>query len=365
MGKDTLKLIRKIQLLVDLPTKEEKKESLSTLYQWQNRCFRAANLIVSHLYVQEMIKDFFYLSEGVRYKLSDEKKDEAGILNRSRMNSTYRVVSDCFKGEIPTNILNSLNNTLINTFGKNRQEYWKGERSLMNFKRNIAFPFDMEGVHGLSYNEAKNAFCFRLFSIPLKTYLGRDYTDKRSLLEQVVAGETKMCTSRIQLKDGKIFMLATFEFEKEKHSLKPEVIAEASLSLEYPIAVKCGKAKLSIGTREEFLYRRLAIQAARKRAQEGATYSKSGKGRKRKTKAAERFRKLERNYVDNRLHLYSRKLIDFCIKHQAGTLILLNQEDKIGIAREEEFVLRNWSYYELMIKIKYKAQKTGIELITD
>ncbi len=100
MGKDTLKLTRKIQLLIDLPTKEEKKKAFNKLYQWQNRCFRAANLIVSHLYIQDMIKDFLYLSEGIKYKLADEKKDDAGILNRSRMNSTYRVVSDRFKGEI-------------------------------------------------------------------------------------------------------------------------------------------------------------------------------------------------------------------------------------------------------------------------
>jgi len=44
---------------------------------------------------------------------------------------------------------------------------------------------------------------------------------------------------------------------------------------------------------------------------------------------------------------------------------LLNQEDKIGIAKEEEFVFRNWSYYELMTKIKYKADKAGVELIID
>ena len=76
MEKPTLKLTRKIQLLVDLPTQEERKEALDKLYQWQNRCFRAANLIVSHLYVQENIKDFFYLSEGIKYKLANEKKDE-------------------------------------------------------------------------------------------------------------------------------------------------------------------------------------------------------------------------------------------------------------------------------------------------
>ena len=44
-------------------------------------------------------------------------------------------------------------------------------------------------------------------------------------------------------------------------------------------------------------------------------------------------------------------------------LHLLNQEDKVDIAKKEEFVLRNWSYYELMTKIKYKAEKAGIELI--
>jgi len=65
------------------------------------------------------------------------------------------------------------------------------------------------------------------------------------------------------------------------------------------------------------------------------------------------------------LHVYSRKLIDFCIKHEAGTLILLNQEDKMEIAKEDGFVLRNWNYYELMTKIKYKAEKAGIELIVD
>ncbi|MCX2681069.1 transposase [Galbibacter sp. EGI 63066] len=363
MKNSTLKLTRKIQLLVDLPTQEERKEALDKLYRWQNRCYRAANLIVSHLYVQEMIKDFFYLSEGIRYKLADEKKDEDGILQCYRLNATYRVISNRFKGEIPTNILLSLNKTLVSTFYKKKSEYWKGMRSLDNFKSDMAFPFLPINIRKLHYEEQKKAFCFRLFKIPFKTYLGRDFNDKRKLLERFVNGDIKLCASHIKLKGKKTFWLATFEIEKEKHDLKPEVVAEASLSLEYPMIVKIGSTRLSIGTREEFLYRRLAIQAARKRTLEGIAYCKSGKGRKRKLKAVDKFHNTESNYVDHRLHVYSRKLIDFCVKHQAGTLILLNQEDKIAIAKEEEFVLRNWSYYELMTKIKYKAEKAGIELI--
>lgn len=365
MEKTTLKLTRKIQILADLPTTEERKETLDTLYQWQNRCFRAANLIVSHLYVQEMIKEFFYLSEGIKYKLADEKKVENGILQRSRINTTYRVVSNRFKGDIPTNILSCLNNALIATFNKNRLEYWKGERALMNFRRDLAFPFSAEAISGLTFNEEKKAFCFRLFKIPFRTYLGKDHSDKQKLLERVIQGEIKLCTSHIKLKDGKIFWLPIFEIEKEKHSLKPDLIAEASLSIEHPIIVKINKHKHTIGTKEEFLYGRLAIQAARNRAQLGATYSKSGKGVKRKLKSVNKFREAENKFVQHRIHVYSRRLIDFCVKHQAGTLILLNQQNKIEIAKEEDVILRNWSYYELMDKIKYKAKKAGIEMIVD
>lgn len=73
---------------------------------------------------------------------------------------------------------------------------------------------------------------------------------------------------------------------------------------------------------------------------------------------------MEKNYIATRLHEYSRRLIDFCVQHQAGTLVLLDIQENTEIAKEEQFVLRNWSYYELMTKIKYKAEKAGIELIT-
>lgn len=358
-----LHLTRRIQLLIDHPVPEERKDMLDKLYRFQNRCFRAANLIVSHLYVQEMIKDFFYLSEGIQYKLADEKKEQEGILQRSRLNSTNRLVCDIFKGEVPTDILGSLNNTLHSTFSKNKLEYAQGIRSLRNFKRDIPIPFIPRNLSGFVYNAEKKAFTFRLFSIPFKTYLGKDFSDKKKLLTDFSEGKMKLCTSQIQLKRNKIYWLVVFEMEREEHILKPEIIAEASLSLEHPIVVKTPKAKLTIGTKEEFLYRRLAIQAARKRLEEGVSFSRGGKGIQRKRKALVQLGDKESRYVSHHLHLYSRKLVDFCIQQHAGTLVLVQQEDKIGIAKEEEFVLRNWSYYELQTKIRYKAEKAGIELI--
>ncbi|VXC44013.1 hypothetical protein [Chryseobacterium sp. 8AT] len=362
MEKSTVTLTRRIQLLIDVPS-DEKKDMWEKLYRYQNRCYRAANLIVSHLYVQEMIKDFFYLTEEIQYKLADVNKDEMGIFTSSKTHTTARMVFDRFKGEVTADILGSLNHTIQSTFSKNRVDYWQGTKSLRNFKKDIPIPLPVKCTTKMRYDLEKKAFCFNMFAIPVKTYLGKDFTDKRLIMERLLKKEIKLCTSQIQLKAGKIFWLAVFEFEKEEHLLKPEIIAEASLSLEHPIVVKANNVRLNIGSKEEFLYRRLAIQASQKRIQESIAYARSGNGAKRKQKALYKTENLESRYVSHRLHLYSRKLIDFCIQQQAGTLILKNQEDKIGIAKEQEFVLRNWSYYELQTKIKYKAEKAGIELI--
>ncbi|HTR29414.1 MAG TPA: hypothetical protein VMH27_09085 [Puia sp.] len=79
----------------------------------------------------------------------------------------------------------------------------------------------------------------------------------------------------------------------------------------------------------------------------------------------EHFRDREKDYVQQKLHVYSRQLIDLCVKHRAGSLILVGQAEKEAAAVGEEFVLRNWSYYALKEKIQYKANKAGILLITE
>lgn len=134
MEKSTITLTRRIQLLIDLPAYEQ-KEMWEKLYRYQNRCFRAANFIVSHLYVQEMIKDFFYLTEEIQYKLADVNKDEMGIFTRSKTHTTARMVFDRFKGEITTDILGSLNHTIQSTFSKNKADY------IIIFIRRIFFLF--------------------------------------------------------------------------------------------------------------------------------------------------------------------------------------------------------------------------------
>ena len=364
-NKDTIVLTRRIQLFINLDDKELIGETYKTLYQWQYACFRAANYIFTHLFLQEQIKDLFYLNDETRVKLADIKKDEDGILTTSKMNTTYQLLSKNFKGEIPMHILGSLNMTLNTNFNNERVAYLKGERSIRNYKRDIPIPFGSTDIKKWQLTEDERNFTFNLFGIPFRTYLGKDFNDKKLLLNKMLAGMVKLCTSSIQLKDNKIYLLAAFRIEKEKHSLDETVVAEAALSIDFPVIVTVGKSRYNIGSKEEFLYRRLAIQSARRRLQKAAKYNSGGKGRNKKLQAFDRFAETEKNYVNSRMHLYSRMLIDICVKHGAATLILTDQQGKEEAAKEDEFLLRNWSYSALKEKIAYKAEKAGISIIVE
>lgn len=229
----------------------------------------------------------------------------------------------------------------------------------------MAMPFSGECLRKLTPIAEGRYFSFTLFGIPFKTYLGRSFDDKRELLNEVIAGRHKLALSYLKLEDGKLFLLATFEQDKQVHLLNEEVVAEASLSLEHPLTVKIGKVKLTIGNKEEFLYRRLAIQAGRQRVQAGLNTNRTGHGKKRRQKPLEHYKTMETDYVDYKLQVYSRRLIDFCLKYQAATLILTGQVAKEEAAKEETFILRNWSYAGLKEKIAFKAEKAGINLIVE
>lgn len=362
---ERLHLTRKIQLLIDSDDPDFVYEARGKLMTWQNACYRCANLVYTHQFIQEQIKDMVYLTEGIKLKVTDSSKDPDGMLVSSRTNSTYKVLTQHFKGLLPSNIYNNLNNTLVGTFSQDKTHYYNGERTIRNFKKNMAMPFSGECLRKLTSVSDGKYFTFTLFGIPFKTYLGRTFDDKRELLKEVIEGRQKLAMSYVRLEDHKMFLLATFEQDKEVHLLNSEVIAEAALSLEHPLTVKIGKVKLTIGNKEEFLYRRLAIQAARQRVQAAVNTNRAGHGKKRKQKPLEHYQHIERDYIEHKLQVYSRRLVDFCLKYQAATLILTNQTQKEEAAKEEAFILRNWSYAGLKDKISFKADKAGITLIVE
>lgn len=356
---------RKIQLKIDSEDSDYKSQVFKTLYDWRYICFRASNLIFTHHYVQQQIKEIIYLTDEVKVKLANLKLDDEGILTTSRMNTTYQVLSKNFKGSIPMHIMSSLNSTLVSTFNTNLVSYITGEKTLPNFKKEIPIPFKGTDIKSLTACSESNIFRFKLFDIPFKTYLGKDFSDKSKLLHRLVKKEIKLCTSSLVIEKGKIFMMAVFESENQAQVLNQNIIAEASLSLDYPIMLAIGKTRYTIGSKDEFLYKRLSIQAAIRRKQNAMSFMNNQTKKKIKENTIENLRNAEKRYVNQKQHVYSRRLIDLCIRNQAATLLLIDQQEKEEEAAQNPFILRNWGYGGLKQKIERKAVGAGITVLVE
>ena len=357
-------ITRKIQLLLQADNKEQWKENYKKLNQWQQIVAKAANWIATHLYVQENLKDLFYLTDEARVKLTDVKKDQDGILTTSRMSTTYKLLSGKFKGQIPMAIISSLNSRVISAFDKEKKEYREGTRSLRTYKQYLPIPIVPSDILHIEPT-GKEEYRFTLYGLPFRTNFGRDASGNRRIFERALSKEYKLCNSAIELGKNKIFLQAVFSFERETSTLSEDIRVEAHLSIDTPIVARAGETTIQIGSRDEYLYKRLAIQESMRRAQMAMRFNKGGKGKKKKMQVLDRFHLAEKNYVNTRLHQYSALLIEFCRQQGAGTLILCSQSEKEVQAKENDFLLRNWTYYGLLEKINYKAARIGISVIIE
>lgn len=86
-----------------------------------------------------------------------------------------------------------------------------------------------------------------------------------------------------------------------------------------------------------------------------------GHGTKTRVKPIYRSREAVSNFRKTTNHRYSKALVDYAVKHGFGTIKL---EDLSGIKANSPRLLHHWTYYDLQSKIKYKAKRAGIEVIT-
>jgi len=355
-------ITRKIEVYVNEPEKEEKKVYYDRLFKWLRICRVCANQISSHLYYLDNAKDFFYLTEEVKKKLTDIKKDPDGMLLTSYQNSGYQLLSSLFKGEIPSSILSCLNQAVSKTYKEERADVIKGDRSVRSYRNNIPIPFGSRDIRNLK--KIDKDYIFEWFNTPIKTKFGRDRSGNEFIIDRVVSGEYKLCGSSFlyNKRKNKWFLLASIDIPNTRMQHKEGLIVEADLNMLVPIIAKCNEQLYEIGSKEEFLYNRIGIQHSLNNLQKSLKYCTGGNGRKAKLAAIERFHLKENNYITTKMHTYSMELIRFAIRCRSGIIVLKNQKIKEELAKENQPVLRNWSYYGLKQMIEYKAKRTGIDV---
>ena len=375
-------ITRRIEIFISEGDKALRKEYYEKLYRNRDTAMKIANMGISHMFMLDNTTP--YLSQEDREKLEYLGCPKAdGHQNKAtKRNAPYVAASIAFKGEADMGMASCLLQEVGKAYQDDRKKgMWN--KSLRSYKSNLPVPYKRERFVNLRFAEytdgegkTRTGCFFTLMSIPFQMKFGRDRSNNKAVVQSVIDGMYKMCTSSIKIDGKKIYLLLCVDIPKKEYEPIEGKTLHCWLGVANPIVCSTevnakqdydsGYRVWEIGTKEEYLQRRLAIQAAVRRCQIANRYTKGGKGRKKKCQAIERWHDVENNYVDTKLHTYSRMLVDMAVKHRCAAILLRSQSEREDAAKgAETLVLRNWGYFGLKQKIDYKAKMYGIEVLQE
>ena len=388
---------------------EERKAQWTLLYRINDNLYRAANNISSKLYLDEHVTSMVRMKHGeflnlqkeleraarqrvpdetlideLQAKLAQVEKEmsdqELAICKYATEMSTQTLAYNYAKEldlDIFGQILARLQMQTHAVFNEDSKEVRRGERSIRTYKKGMPIPFPWNKTIRL---EAHDGEVYLKWYQGIRFHLdfGRDRSNNRQIVKRCMKldkdfeGDYKLCDSSLQLtkRDGspKLFLLLVVDIPKEELRLNKAIVVGVDLGINVPAyaATNITEERKAIGDREHFLNERMAFQRRYKSLQRLKTTA-GGKGRKKKLEPLEKLRDAEHNWVHTQNHLFSREVVNFAVQTEAATIHLERLKgfgkDQDGNADErKEFVLRNWSYYELQNMIEYKAAKYGIRV---
>jgi len=350
-------ITRKVELSVFESNPELRKEFWKTIRDWQYISKRYANDTMNILQSVSFI-------EGMEKRFNEENAATLNdFLEGSRKNLGYKLLASDYKDKLPSFFRSSINNQVFADFKNNFKDVLIGKRTVNSYRDNFPLYFMKTAIADL--NKLEKDYTFKFFSIPMKTYLGRDKSNNEAILDKIVSGEYKMCDSSLQFKDKKLFLNLCVNIPDNKNKLDDKKVVGVDLGLNVPAYVATNfstKIKKSIGSREAFLNERVKMQMQRKNLQKQLTSVKGGRGRNKKLQKLDALKQRESNFAKTYNHFLSKEIVQFAIKNNCG---VINIEDLSGIGREEsaKFILRNWSYHQLQSFIEYKAKREGIKVV--
>lgn len=404
-------ITRKIELKLYTEglSEDERKAQWGLLYHINDNLYKAANNISSKLYLDDHVASMVrlkhdeYLSlvkalkKAKRQKSPDEDliaeldkqvsvaekemTDQELAICKYATEMSTQSLSYRFATEIEVNIfakiLDCLKQGVYATFNSDAKDVKRGERAIRNYKKGMPIPFAWDD--SLKIETEDKEFFLRWYNgLRFRLEFGKDRSNNRLIVKRCLKmdsdfdGEYKLCNSSIQFvkRDGgtKLFLLLVVNIPQENVELNKKIVVGVDLGINSPayVATNITMERQQIGRRDTFLNARMAFQRRYKSLQK-LQNTAGGRGRKKKLEPLERLKDAERNWVRTQNHLFSRDVVRFAVKARAATI---HMEDLSGFGKDndgnaddkKEFVLRNWSYYELQTMIKYKAAKYGIKV---
>ncbi|MDP4143126.1 MAG: transposase [Bacillota bacterium] len=354
--------------------KEFDKKSISKiLIDLRYKTALACNRAITYLYT--------FALENMEYKkqtgLSIDEKEHFGksysAWVENRMNE---IMETCNSANVA-----QTRQFVVNRFKDDKKKgLFKGEISLSNFKKNIPII-----IHNDSYKILKSDKGFHiecgLFNLKYQkehdikrvTFeIDKMGNNEKSTLNKIIKGIYKQGSAQIiQDKKGKWYFIISFGFEVEKKELNMNRILGIDLGITKVATMQIWDNDKELWDRlswkecmidgDELIHYRQKIEARKKQMQiasKAVGNGRTGHGITTRMKPLEKMNDKVSKFRETFNHKVSKYIVDMAVKYNCG---VIQMEDLSGFTEQQsESLLRNWSYYDLQNKVKYKAEEKGI-----
>lgn len=330
---------------------------------------------------------YSFAQENMDYK----NKSGVNIDEKERFGKSHAAWVENRMNEI-MDICNSGNVAQTRQFVSNRYKddvkkgLFKGEVSISNFKKDIPIIIHnknykiMQGNNGYEVEvglfnreyQSENNIKRIVFNI--------DKLDgnEKATLNKIINGVYKQGSAQIiedKKKKGKWYLIISFGFEiEESNVLNNNRILGVDLGITNTATMSIWdeevKDWLKLSWKErivdgsELIHYRQKIEARNKQmciASKWAGEGRVGHGYNTRMKPLENTRGKVANFRDTYNHKISKYIVQMALKYNCG---IIQMEDLSGFSElQSESLLKNWSYYDLQTKVKYKAEEAGIQVI--
>lgn len=355
------------------------KDLNKILWEIQKVTFKACNEMMRMYYLWDKEK-FDYKEEhgeypnekemfGKQYKnvVEEKNKEIMYMCNTSNTGQTNQIIEKKYK-DLRNKILSG--EISLPTFKRDTPIYLKNSSYAI---RKIDNNYEVElRLFNKEYkNKYKDEYGFTVLTFELSKLNGNEL----ATLNKIISGQYKQGMSQLkQNKKGKWCLTLSFGFEVEKKPLDYNrilgvdlgIVNTATLSIwdnnyrtwdriKWNNRVIDGKEIIHF--RQKIEQRRLSILRASKL--EEYNIGKAGHGRKTRTKSIDKLTGKVEDFRNTYNHKISRYIVDFAVKNNCG---VIQMENLSGFSQHvDETFLKQWSYFDLQSKVKYKAEEVGIE----
>ena len=279
--------------------------------------------------------------------------------------------------DFPSNSTSAIAMFLKSRWGSDCKDvFYYNKKSLSTFKKgfpilisNVAYKLNKkENFMGTTLTitlAGKKHEGVKRFEILLKT--AKMNKGPRQILDRLLSKKYKQGELKIHHDSRKKLWYCNiaYTFEPKKHSLNPDILCGIDLGVAVPFyaAITDSYQRLYPSDGMEVMGFKRQIKKRREQMQKQLKFSgRGGHGRKSALKPLEKLQQKINNFRDNKYHLYTKKIIEFCIKNQAGTIQMEDLSELMDEKqhKEGETFLKDWSISSFYEKLEYKAKEAGI-----